>query len=75
MRNFEQTAFISPDSEARAAGVTQGHGRKKLCELVKANRVSPDRTASGRIQLTPVDARIFWEALHKPPPKRQLGSA
>jgi len=64
MNDFDQTPFISPDAEARAARVTQRQGRKILHELIDVERVSPTRTVSGRWMLSPADARKFWAALY-----------
>lgn len=64
MAEFDQTPFITPDSVARAAGATQRSGRFVLHALIHEGRASPVKTVTGRWQLTPIEARVFWEALH-----------
>ena len=64
MHDFDQTPIISPDSEARAACVSQRQGRKILKKLINDNRISPTKTVAGRLMLTPTDARKFWAALY-----------
>ena len=64
MTKFEDTPFITPDSVARAAGATQRSGRRVMQAMIHLGEISPVRTVTGRWNLTPAEARLFWGALH-----------
>jgi hypothetical protein len=65
MHTFDDVALIPALGVFRAALVSQEAGQRELRRLAEAGAISPTRTPTGRILMTPSDARLVYESLLK----------